>query len=746
MDKKNIENKEPEKRDSVSIDDIHSLEDTNFERLRQKEKLLVRKLDLRIIPWLSLLYLFSFLDRGNIGNARLAGLEESLEMSGDDFEHVLLIFYAGYILFQIPSNIMVKIATPSRWISGTMVIWGFCVLGMGFTRSFAGLEAARFFLGCFESGVGPGSPLLLSFWYLREEMAMRVALFFGSSTLAGAFSGAIAYAIMNHLNGAGGFEAWRWIFIIEAIPTILLGLASFLMLPDYPERASTRWLTPEEKKLAIDRAKRSHSIDEKSFDIKQLVAALLDYRNWLLGIIYIGLNVALSSYTAYLPTIVGGLGYTNLDAQLLTVPAYLIACVVVIIVAWNGDRTKQRGLHIAFVSSIGIIGYIMLLVANDNKIRYAGSVIIASGIYPIIPTTLAWISNNNKGHTKRAVALAFINMMGQAFSIFGATLYKKSEGPLYIRGHTICVCFLFVSGVTALILRFLLKRENARRDEYQAALGNAQVTGSNTEGDEDLYDRHPGFRNENKEFSCYRCRSGSNNASDDAPCNELDCLRQNTSIGKYVEEFERIADGIPDLSEKEKIDLFIKGLKPRIQTEVKLRHPKSLMIAMYTAKLYNRIVSDTDSDEPDEPNPLPYFAGTLNSNNIIVFVGTGLGSNFISKHIVDAYQLETSTIDPVTLDFGLGGTGICTQYAKDVPIKIGNYQEKLNFYVADIGPGDVFLGTPWFILRNPSLTIESDHKIDFKFQGQNIHWQCMRQPKRDFEMLFHITVRKPGRS
>lgn len=178
-----------------------------------------------------MLYLLLSLDRNNIGNARLGTLEKDLNLVGNDYYTALTIFFAGkrvhgnnvyiilcvlikkagYVLFHIPSNLVVKRLKPSRWISGTMIMWGICSLCQAFTHNAAGLIACRFFLGVFETGVGPSTPLFLSFWYQREELATRVAIYFGSSTVAGAFAGAIAYGVLGTMEGAHGIAGWRYV-------------------------------------------------------------------------------------------------------------------------------------------------------------------------------------------------------------------------------------------------------------------------------------------------------------------------------------------------------------------------------------------------------------------------------------------------------------------------------------------------------------------------------------------------------
>ncbi|KAI9312214.1 putative MFS transporter, partial [Dichotomocladium elegans] len=446
-----------------------------------------------IIPWVAILYLMLSLDRNNIGNARLGTLEADLDLVGNDYYTALTIFFAGYVIFHIPSNLVVKRLRPSRWISATMILWGISSICQAAAHNASGLIACRFWLGAFETGVGPSTPLFLSFWYQREELATRVAIYFGTSTLAGAFSGAIAYGVLGNLSGVHGVAGWRWLFIIEAIPTIVLGLLSFFVLPDLPENAAKWWLTEKEKKVAIMRTHISGNTDEKAFDKHQFFAALLDYKNWLAVIIYIGLNVALASYAIFAPTIIRDMGFGSLNAQLLSIPPYVAACAL--IVSWNSDRTLQRGYHIMVVTCLAILGYIFLMSSTNVGVRYTGAILVACGVYPVIPLTLSWVANNNLGHTKRGVGIAMTSMVAQVRNeslSYHYRIYKTEDSPRYIKGHAVCLIFICLAFISATLLRFLLKRENDRRDHKYGKPDSIDL--SEAQAGERLYDKHPKFR------------------------------------------------------------------------------------------------------------------------------------------------------------------------------------------------------------------------------------------------------------
>ena len=179
---------------------------------------LLRKLDLKLLPALTFLYLLSFLDRSNVGNARVEGLTKDLNMTGDQYLTGLTLYFVGYVLFEVPCNVVLKMWTPRMWLPTLTLVWGIVSTLMGVTQNYAGFLAVRFFLGVSESGLFPGIVYYLSMWYKREERHYRVALFFSAAALAGAFGGILAWGIA-HMRGVGGYSGWRWIFILVCLPT-----------------------------------------------------------------------------------------------------------------------------------------------------------------------------------------------------------------------------------------------------------------------------------------------------------------------------------------------------------------------------------------------------------------------------------------------------------------------------------------------------------------------------------------------
>ncbi|KAI8324881.1 MFS general substrate transporter [Martensiomyces pterosporus] len=454
---------------------------------------LKRKLDLRLVPHLAILYLFNSLDRGNIGNARLAGLEKDTHLKGNDFYNALSFFYFGYTISQIPNMFILKKVTPAILVGVTMILWGVCSTSMAATKSYSGLVAARFFMGVFEAGIGPAAPVILSFFYLRHELARRTAMFYGSSTFAGAFGGLIAYGVATNL-AHEKLAAWQLLFIIEGIPTIFLGFVTMYLLPNSPEKLEKWFVTPEEKQVAIERSRVGLNTDSSMLDKRQLFAAFKDYKNLFTCLVYIGLNIPLASYTSFLPTIVKLMGYTEAKAQLMTVPPYACAMVCVFAVCWNSDRTQRRGYHVAASASVACLGYILLISSSNIHANYAGACFVAMGLYPVVPLMLSWVANNNVGHTKRAVSVAMLNTFGQCFATVGTQIYKTQTAPRFFMGYGVCLAFTVVMIVFSLVLSLLLKRENARRDSEFGEPKPLTAEEQQEAIDNGIYDNHPSFR------------------------------------------------------------------------------------------------------------------------------------------------------------------------------------------------------------------------------------------------------------
>ncbi|KAL1991065.1 hypothetical protein VTN49DRAFT_5569 [Thermomyces lanuginosus] len=445
-----------------------SFEQVDFSHIDEKKVL--RKMDLRLIPMLAILYLLSFLDRGNIGNAKIEGLQEDLNMTGGQYNWTLTVFFFTYCAFEVPSNLLLKKLRPSIWLPTIMVAWGTVMTLMGIVRNFEGLLIARLFLGVAEAGLYPGVAYYITMWYCREEVQLRQTLFFSAASIAGAFSGLLAFAIAK-MDGVGGLEGWRWIFILEGIATVVVALFAFFLIYDFPETA--KFLTKEERAWVVTRLKYQGSGDRRvaqaeKFEWKYVKDAFMDWQIYLGLIMYWGIVCPLYGISLFLPSIINDLGYESSTAQLLTVPIYITAAIVAVITAWFSDKYKQRSPFIFFFMCLIVAGFVICIAAAGRGVPgvvYFGVFLTAVGIYPAFPGNVSWLANNLAGGYKRATGMAIHIGVGNLAGAMASNFYRQQDRPKYYLGHSLELGFAVAGLIAVAVMRLSYQRINRRREQ-----------------------------------------------------------------------------------------------------------------------------------------------------------------------------------------------------------------------------------------------------------------------------------------
>ncbi|KAL5520836.1 hypothetical protein ACEPAF_2839 [Sanghuangporus sanghuang] len=460
----------------VGVDDASS---TQLNEVDKKK--LMRRIDFAIVPWLSFLYLLSFLDRAGIANARLYGMEEDLNISDTRYLLCLSLFFVPYCLFEVPSNICMKITRPSVWLSSIVTCWGIVTVCQGLVKNFGGLLVIRLLLGTFEAGLSPGAMYYMSCWYRRDELGLRIAIFTSSMTTAGAFGGLLAAAISN-MDGVGGKPAWAWIFILEGLVTVIAGIASYFIIQDYPSTA--RVLSEKEREFVIQRLRvdDQFSVSGEKLRWKNVHASLSDWKTWLTAISGLGTGAPIYALSFFLPSIVSMLGYKATRANLLTVPVYATASVIAVIIGYAADRMKKRGYFAIALCVLTCVGFAILIAARDKALAYFAIYIAAIGVFPGAPNTLSWMANNIEGSLKRSVSMAIVLTTNNLMGIISTNTYRANDAPWYRRGHCVILGIAFLSLLAATALHILLGAENARRDrgerdEVIAGKGGNPVNG-----------------------------------------------------------------------------------------------------------------------------------------------------------------------------------------------------------------------------------------------------------------------------
>ncbi|KAF2167190.1 hypothetical protein M409DRAFT_66224 [Zasmidium cellare ATCC 36951] len=457
----------------------------------------MRRVDWRLLPLLSLFYLLSFLDRTNIANAKVAGMNHDLHLTGAQYNMALTVFFFPYFRFEVQSNIVLKLVKPSLWISFLMLCWGVVMTCQGLVQSYGQLIATRVLLGFFESGFFPAASYLLTTWYCRFEVQTRLAIFFSAASAASAFSGLLAFGI-QHMDGAGGYAGWRWIFILEGIFTVVAGSGLYWLPADSPQTAS--FLKPWEaeainRRLEQDSGTGSGSIgtDDK-FSWKTFRSAFFEWKIWVAVIVWGGNCIPLFGFTFMAPTIVHDLGYSAANAQLLTVPVYTLGVISTVVFSWLSDRRRTRWIFIVIPYTIAAVGFLGLLAVPQPRFpgsTYALLFFIPAGKYPGLIGILSWIGNNLAPSRKRAIGMGLLISIGNTGGLIGSNIFQEHQAPNYWLGYGFCSGILLAAIASTIVLKWAYERENRKREGWT----EEDVRGKFTDGESaDMGNKSPLYR------------------------------------------------------------------------------------------------------------------------------------------------------------------------------------------------------------------------------------------------------------
>ncbi|KAJ9617269.1 hypothetical protein H2200_000990 [Cladophialophora chaetospira] len=455
------------------------------------EKRVLRKVDWNLVPIFLVLQLCAFLDRINIGNARIQGLEKDLNMHGTDINIALFLFFIPYILLEVPSNVLLKkLRRPSIFIGCIVISWSICVIGQGVTASFAGLTVCRVLIGIFEAGLFPGQIYIMSMYYRRHELQWRVAFLFCGCVISGAFSGLLAYAIA-HMEGVAGYASWRWIFILEGIGSVLIGVMALWLVPDWPENA--RFLTEEERLIVVQRvATDRRDVSMNHWNKKTAIRVFTDAKIYLGVLMYLGTVTTSYAGAFFIPTIVKQLGWTAVKAQLMSIPIWTCAMLSTLTTCYLSDRLRHRYGFIVVGACVSTLGYVILLKMHSVAVgvRYFAIFFCFSGAFIVQPVTVVWLSNNVAGHYKAGISSAMQIGLGNIGGIVASLMFVSTQAPEYPLGYGLGLGLQWVCVVAATIFFFLLRRENKIRDnggrDDRYNLPDAERN--------NLGDDHPAFR------------------------------------------------------------------------------------------------------------------------------------------------------------------------------------------------------------------------------------------------------------
>ena len=409
----------------------------------------IRKATRRLIPFLCLAYTVNFLDRVNVGFAALH-MNADLGLSPSVFGFGAGIFFLGYIAFEIPSNLALQRFGARIWIARIMISWGLIACAMALVQSETGFYVMRFLLGIAEAGFFPGIILYLTFWFPAAERARIIALFMASVPLATVFGGPLSGALLE-MHGAWGLKGWQWLFIVEGLPAVLLGIAALFVLDNTPRHA--KWLTKDERE-ALETTLAAEAETTKVVGYADLRASLTRPRVLALGVLYFLMVVGLYGIGFWMPQVIEGFGLDPLQVGFLTAIPYLFAAIAMVIWGRHSDRTRERRCHIALPLLLAACAFAWSAYSGPLIPTMVALTLATLGFYAAfgpfwsLPTALLT-------GTGAAAGIALVNSMGNAGGFAGPYIVgvlKEATGS-FSAALLFLAAALALGGVMALFFR-----------------------------------------------------------------------------------------------------------------------------------------------------------------------------------------------------------------------------------------------------------------------------------------------------
>ncbi|KFX94048.1 hypothetical protein V490_04545 [Pseudogymnoascus sp. VKM F-3557] len=438
-----------------------------------EERAVVRKFDRRLVLFVALLYMLSFLDRSR--NARIARMDVDLNLHSDQYEWILTSFYITYIMFEWMS-LLWKIVPAHIYVSMIVMSWGIIASLQALSTSFVTSIILRLLLGIGEAGF-TGIPYFLSFFYRKEELALRTGLFISAAPLATSFASALAWAILK-LGENGPIAPWRLLFLVEGFPSVIVSVIAWHVIPDGPAKA--KYLNARERKVARLRLRRRQSGDATKGGLKwrEVLETILDPKAYLTAFMFFFTNMAFSSLPVFLPLIIRSMGHSSVVSQALSAPPYLMSFFVVILTAYLSDRMQSRSTFVIFHALFSCSGYLVLALAERFGLgvwwRYVAIYPAAIGFFSVITIVITWSINNQESESKQGAGFAMLQLVGQCGPLVGTRLYPDTDAPYYTRGMAGCAGAMVLVATLAVILRLYLSRKN-RRNDMQKGVGYVEV-------------------------------------------------------------------------------------------------------------------------------------------------------------------------------------------------------------------------------------------------------------------------------
>lgn len=417
------------------------------ERWTYREEAAVRrKTDLKIFLWILVMFFGLNLDRGNLGNAAADNLLEDLKLSTNDYNNAQNMYRVGFLISEIPSQMIGKRLGPDRWIPVQIILWSLASGGQFFMQNRAGFFACRFFIGLFMGGFIPDAVLYLSYFYKKSEMPLRLAMFWFVDYMSGVIASFIAYGVL-HMRKVGGREGWRWLFLIEALISIVIGFLSFLFLVPGPTQTESRWnpkgyFTEREEKIIVNRVLRDDPSkgdmhNRQALSLGMLWRSLKDYDLWPIYIIGMLFEIPTAPPKTYLTLSLKAIGFSTFQTTLLSIPVTVFMAINLVLITELTERFHQISL-IGLLTQIWSLPLLIILYTSARTLSnwglYAVTFVLLGWPNPHA-THVGWCSRLSNAVRTRTVSAALYNITIQLSGIASSNIYRSDDKPYYRRGN-----------------------------------------------------------------------------------------------------------------------------------------------------------------------------------------------------------------------------------------------------------------------------------------------------------------------
>lgn len=440
----------------------------------REETTVRRKTDWTILLWILVMFFALNLDRGNLANAAADNLLDDLHLTTNDYNNAQNMYRIGFLIAEIPSQMIGKRLGPDRWIPIQIILWSLASGGQFFMHNRAGFFACRFFIGLFMGGFIPDSILYLSYFYTKSEMPFRLALFWFVDSMSGVIASFIAYGVL-HMRGVAGREGWRWLFLIEALISLVIGFLSFLFLVPGPTQTKTWWnpkgyFSEKEEKIIVNRVLRDDPSkgdmhNRQGLSLKMMWQSVKDYDLWPIYAIGLLFEIPTAPPKTYLTLSLKAIKFTTFQTTLLSIPVTVFASINLLIVTELTERFHQISL-IGLLSQLWTLPLLVVLYTSAGSLShwglYAVTFVLLGWPSPHA-AQVGWCSRLSNTVRTRTVSAALYNITIQLSGIASSNIYRVDDKPLYRRGNK----ELIAINIATIVLYALAKAYYVRRNQWK---------------------------------------------------------------------------------------------------------------------------------------------------------------------------------------------------------------------------------------------------------------------------------------